>query len=65
MDLSGVDPIPQARGTARLSPSARRSAPNYNYGYADSFALLGAALLFAAFLTLLLRKGAASGGAAH
>jgi DHA2 family multidrug resistance protein len=34
-------------------------------GYADCFALLGAALLFAAVLTLLLRKGAASGGAAH
>ena len=34
-------------------------------GYADSFALLGGALLFAALLTPLLRKGTASGGAGH
>jgi DHA2 family multidrug resistance protein len=34
-------------------------------GYADCFALLGGALLFAALLTPLLRKGAAAGGAGH
>jgi len=34
-------------------------------GYSDSFALLGAVLLLAAVAVALLRKGAASGGAAH
>jgi DHA2 family multidrug resistance protein len=34
-------------------------------GYADSFALLGGTLLCSAFLTLLLRKGTAAGGAGH
>ncbi len=34
-------------------------------GYADCFALLGVALLAAILPVVLLKKGAASGGAAH
>jgi DHA2 family multidrug resistance protein len=34
-------------------------------GYSDSFGLLGLILLVAAMSVALLRKGAASGGAAH
>jgi hypothetical protein len=34
-------------------------------GYADSFALLGVALIIAILPVALLRKGTASGGGAH
>jgi hypothetical protein len=34
-------------------------------GYSDSFGFLGVTLLLAAVAVALLRKGAASGGAAH
>ena len=34
-------------------------------GYADSFALIGVALLTAVLAVAMLRKGAAAGGAAH